>query len=235
MIIHVTGYPRSGTTWLSRLLADIYNCPLGGSVASQDNVEPASFGHDRESHMIVRKGHYMPIYEPMVANQPHRLNLNDQQERKIVHIIRHPLDLVVSIALYHRLSIIKAIGKMTNGRAYNLPPWSDYITLWQKIPGVQTITYEQLINSPSNDFQKLFSLLDGINTDYDPDKVREVFQSRSFANQVRADRKTNKPEVSRILNEGVSGRWKTIMNDKEVGTAVFYFGDVMEEMNYDWA
>ena len=57
--IYVIGYPKSGTTWLTRMLGDLFECPTGASIAAADDSEIATEGADRVSDYVVRKGHFV--------------------------------------------------------------------------------------------------------------------------------------------------------------------------------
>ena len=233
--IHVTGYPRSGTTWLSRLLADIYNCPLGGSIPAHDGRELASFGWDRESDFIVRKGHYMPVVRPFDAKlEAHKLNVNSLEDRRVVHIVRHPFDVAVSASQYHRKSIMVTLERMARGKSYNLPSWQDYVSTWYSQP-VRTvfIKYEDLLNCPANEYAPLTNLVLELGYDVPHERLVKVYQARTFLKQHEADIRSGNNDIRRILDEGVAGRWREKMNKQEIKFGIFYFGDVMEGLGYD--
>jgi hypothetical protein len=57
-VIYVCGHPKSGNTWLTRLLGSVLNSPTGGCMPSQDGKEIATEGQDRTGNYFIRKGHF---------------------------------------------------------------------------------------------------------------------------------------------------------------------------------
>lgn len=87
-VIFVAGYPKSGNTWLTRLLGDALDCPTGGSMPQQDAVEIACEGNDRPGHYVIRKGHFVLLNDDgpgQIVPRPHRLawkRLNDNKTKR---------------------------------------------------------------------------------------------------------------------------------------------------------
>lgn len=55
--IIIAGYPKSGNTWLTRLVAEIVGCPVTGFLYSQ-HFEIAKEGGDRKSEFECFKSHH---------------------------------------------------------------------------------------------------------------------------------------------------------------------------------
>lgn len=231
----MTGYPRSGTTWLSRLLADLYHCPLGGSVPGQDGHELAAFGFDRVSDTMVRKGHYLPVLRPFDAPPaPHTINVASPEERRIVHIVRHPFDVAVSASQYHRRSVAESLVRMINGTAYNLPPWVDYVSIWYSQPAPALfVRYEDLLDCPTTEYAALVNLCLALGLDLPPNRITAVYEQRSFLRQYETDLRSATHDQRRILDEGLAGRWREKMDERDIALARSSFREVMEGLGYD--
>jgi hypothetical protein len=90
--IIVVGYPKSGNTWITRLTAELVNCPVTGFWQSA-HWEYAQEGQDRVSEFQCYKAHH----------QLHELKIDPEKtDTKIIYVVRDPRDIVVSGANYFR-------------------------------------------------------------------------------------------------------------------------------------
>ncbi len=85
--IIIVGYPKSGTTWLSRLVAELVSCPLQGDWGFEDLNAPYKEGQNRTSEFQVFKSHHTFQEIKSASN----LDIH-----KIIYIIRDPRDVVIS-------------------------------------------------------------------------------------------------------------------------------------------
>ena len=85
--IVIVGYPKSGTTWLTRLVADLLNCPLKGNWGFSDPDQAIIEGIDRQSGFACYKSHHS--YDQI-------FNASKKSVYKIIYLIRDPRDIVIS-------------------------------------------------------------------------------------------------------------------------------------------
>ncbi|MFN2507420.1 MAG: sulfotransferase domain-containing protein, partial [Chthoniobacterales bacterium] len=84
--ILVVGYPKSGCTWIARLVAELIGCPVAGFWKS-DKEEIAMEGKERVSEFAVYKSHHTFAELGM---DPLR------SEIRVIYVIRDPRDVAVS-------------------------------------------------------------------------------------------------------------------------------------------
>jgi hypothetical protein len=220
---YVSGYPKSGTSHLTKLLADILNASIGGSCPEQDSIEPIAI--QRDSSWIVRKGHYRIMInddKPLLP-EPHCLNITKLQNEPIFFIYRDPRDVAVSAAKYHNKPINAIIWGMTTGKLYGLPKWDTYIRMWQTYLSDKTqfIAYEDLIDDPAD------ILRWHLTVEYDESRLLTAVEQQSFANQKPLDKHN-------LLRKGIAGDWKTVLTDKQAKTITDNFGELMKELEYEF-
>jgi len=161
--ILVVGFPKSGNTWLTRLLADALDWPVRGIGEARPLAEQ---GEDREDGSLIRQLHLFPESHgnryPVVASQ-HSLNVdavNGQQ--RIVHIIRDPRDVAVSINHYWGINDLQRV--ITRVMAHGAHPlwgkgWLEYITAWRAaLLSVIETRYEWLHADPYAELRRIVNL-----------------------------------------------------------------------------
>lgn len=109
--IIVVGYPKSGNTWITRLIAELVGCQVAGFWNSELD-EVAVEGQDRVSDFRCFKSHH----------QLDELNVDiDNDENPVIYVLRDPRDVAVSGAGFfkHNRSerIEKFLEKIPKGKS----------------------------------------------------------------------------------------------------------------------
>lgn len=211
--IFVVGYPKSGNTWLSRLLGDVLNCPIQSGLG---NLALADEGFDRRGKYVIRQRH---------TRQP--------VDGKIIIITRDPRDVFVSIMYYWQHKTLEGafyrIGTKPGG------DWgiSIFYDLWfnryKKYVDVYT-TYETLLKDTDKELARILQALD---IDFNKGRIdgtvrRQAFNKRrkSIKNGASDALPYGKEIQLRNMRKGISGDWKNHFKRKH--------GKIVHEHLWEW-
>jgi hypothetical protein len=205
--IAVVGYPKSGTTWLCRLIADAWDCPIG-SIHSEDVFHGhAAEGKDRQGPFVVKHGH----------SPPDKLRKHLSPGDFVFFIYRDPRDVIVSISHYFDRPLDECIDNAINGRPNAKGPLrfpiGDYVKMWMNsFLAEYTVGYEHLhIDAISilYDISEILGL--GIEPINNLNAViyRQSFAQRKKWTEQHGDKLTFGKEYHlKFLRKGIVGDWK---------------------------
>lgn len=235
--IYVAGYPRSGTTWLTRLLGDALNCPTGGPLPKDDEIEPATEGRNRPGLYVVRKGHFLVSDEP--ANVPvprsHVLAYKALQDERVVWIHRHTFDVILSVRDYwNRGSIEAATLHLSKGGRRD---YVQRITGWLDAPFERERTsYEALWMDTRGEVARILNKL-GLPVDehrLDRAVRRQSLKVRRRHAALFGDKLPMGREYHmQFYRRGEPGHWRAAFTDQDVERASGLYGTVMTRLGYD--
>jgi hypothetical protein len=236
--IIVVGYPKSGNTWITRLVAELVNCPVVGFWNS-DCDEIAREGFNRKSDIGCFKSHH----------QFHELAFpNHLEELKIIYAIRDPRDLAISGAHYfdfERYPAIRDIFKrLPKGiRIYNktlkkalcseqyrldqmiqtILYGSEHINYFCRIPwkehykpylerGCFLVKYEDLLANAEYECEKILTYL-GVQRQ--SREILEAIENQSFEKKKAEFLKNGEIEKAFFLRSGKVGQWQEKLSQKQ--------------------
>lgn len=194
--IYVAGYPRSGTTWLCRLIADAWDCPLGTMHNKGVFHGHPAEGKDRAGPFVVLHGHSPPQ------------KIATEKGDFVLFIYRDPRDVIVSISHYFKTPLDEAINDAIHGRSGatgpRRHPIAEYVREWLYSDVPDYITqYEDLHENAGR-------VLHGI------EQVLQVMPLNDFPSVVRRQafaRRKGAPALDpehhkRHMRKGIVGDWQ---------------------------
>jgi len=236
-IIVLSGYPKSGTTWATRVIGHLVDCPIKGYWGFNADTFVTE-GKDRNSSFICYKSH-MTYTE---------LKNSDWGEiDKIIYIIRDPRDVIVSGAYHYNLLPnnfhflkrfllrIPFIGKfifnfltkiithetklelmancVLNGDKRYIgckSSWKNHVNSF--LPkNAHIIKYEDLLQ---DGFNTSVGILNYLNIPVNSNHINEVIEAQKFENKKKEFKKSKELIKYTHLRKGVTEEWKKELTDE---------------------
>lgn len=227
----IVGYPKSGNTWLTRLVAEIIGCPVAGFLNESFNKEVAIEGNERVSLYECYKAHQaLPELEEIMCSNP--------GQYKIIYIYRDPRDVVISSSKFFKVPlsrlekwlsknrVLVKIGQLTkciksdkadlkyftNGILYgcnaNLwlqTPWRNHVEQYLDSPNIHSISYEELRSNP---VKVASSICDFLGFVRDGEYLNQCIERQSFDRRKAEFSRSGETSKAKFMREGRSGAWK---------------------------
>ena len=214
--IYVVGYPKSGNTWLSRLIGDITNSPVDGG----SSTALADEGENRPGKFTIVQRHS-------------RLPLSDGQT---IIITRDPRDIIVSVMYYWQMNNIDTVLTRERKPKTPLDPVmgiEKFLELWfedyKKYVDVYT-SYEAL---KEDTVKELVSILGKLGISANSNNIQRVVRRQSFNKRKKAiklggdnDLPYGKTIQLRNMRKGIVGDWKNHFNRSH--------GKIVHEHLWEW-
>jgi hypothetical protein len=235
--IHILGYPKSGTTWLARLLGDALNSPVGSIVPAEDDKCIATEGQDRPGRYYIRQGHAVPVEDgdeliPDRFSFAHK-NLTNE---KIAILIRDPRDVAVSAAHHWNMDLEKTLHCMSCGEwpLTHGGGWCEWVEAWFNFD-CEPYYYSVLNKYPRQALRMIIFELDilcSINEINTAVERQSITARRAYTEQHGDSLNYGKDAQLRFLRKGITGDWKNHFTPKHRQLAEKYFGETMRKLGY---
>jgi hypothetical protein len=214
--IFTAGWPRSGNTWLNRLLGDLLNSPL--QIPGDPNAPLEHFGPGRDGGYVIRKTHLMPNEKP------------DGGPTVFIH--RDPRDVAVSAFFYRggpdKTTLMQVIESMTVAHpkhaniTYHQPGvYKRMVEGWLEAAEVTT-SYEMLYYNGHDELLRIGQALgvEGLTWEW----CGEVHKRQYFGNLAA--------RYPHSMRKGIAGDWKNHFGKQEGRRITQILGKLMIEQGY---
>lgn len=222
-LIWVLGYPRSGTTWLTRLLAQCLDSP-SLSWATENDVRLPKY-RDPAVEGLHRRG-------PYVVRHAHGGNPGRSDDAKTLVIFRDPRD--VAVSCYHYFSFHRngngmqdCVAQMcgTPGPVLGFVNvgkrgWAGHTAAWLA-KGAPWIRYEDLLADTEITILRAIEML-GLPAQ-PSERVRAAVEAHRFVNR-------RKDKTMRV---GVAGSWSASLESELADRLFEHSRDVMQKLGYE--
>lgn len=254
--IVVCGFPKSGTTWVVRLLGSILDCPVQGYLG-YDGRDLSKEGSGRISSYECYKSHdglnaiknYLPdikylvyvIRDPrdIIVSGAHHFNLLPEKFIAIRNTI-HKLPFgiryfkkVLLPAVSHNEKLKLFYDIVVNGSA-NYPgcnhSWTSHISQFQN-QNIFRIQYEKLIQSP---FLVCKELLEYLGMDIDSKHVEYAIRQESFATRKQSFLEEKDIVKYNHLRSGRPGDWRQVLPESMLNELYNEIGHIMMKEGYQF-
>jgi hypothetical protein len=229
--IIVVGYPKSGCTWATRLVAELVGCPVAGFWQRGKN-EIAVEGGERVSDFRCYKSHHQLAELGVRPNDP---------EAWIIYILRDPRDIAISAANYFEFNRFSKVGrflrsfrrgeklyrhtlypllvrqdyrleKMTEALLYGSAEvhnwcrvsWREHRQPYERA-GVPIVRYEDLLAAPE---EQMARILRHLEIESSTEAIATAVRNQSFERKKNALLQSGETGRAKFLRVGKSGQWR---------------------------
>ncbi len=245
-VVFIAGLPKSGTTWLEKMLADIpgYSSYLPPHTSIQDhNLYPDTFTPIRGTRVVV-KMHTRGTRENVAILKKHKI--------KYCIMYRDLRDVAVSwyfylknVAINHPLHEIVATMDVDEGVDYfidndngsdSLYLYMQWLNMWfnnRYSNNSMLIKYEDMLVDTRKEFK---NILDFYEINISDDVVDTIVEKHRFINST--NRSPGEQDVSSFNRKGIAGDWKNYFSASHVekfkNIAGQFLIDTGYEMDTNW-
>lgn len=251
----ITGYPKSGNTWVTRLCAELLGCPVSGFWNLPFHNEIAVEGETRKSNYECFKAH----------STVSELREHDGLKGKVIYIFRDPRDVVVSGANYFWLPRYESlyltmrripkggelyrkfvdpvlsndtarIQRMTeivcSGNELTNPflkhSWPDHIKASYN-EDCHMVQFEQLKSDP---LKTVLGILEYLEVSLNENLVERAIYNQSFSKKKDEFKSSNQIDKSNFLRSGRSGEGMAKLSEDQLKKIDLACGDFMNIFGY---
>jgi len=250
-IVWIASYPKSGNTWFRAVLNNLVSGPddaksineldlsgiassrtmfdqLGGISSSDLSVDEI----EKYRPMVYRQLSdesedtiYLKVHDAWKLNSAGDALFPEDVSMAVIYIIRHPLDVAVSLSYHNSEDVNDSLKKMNdssyglclgkkrlfNQLPQNLLSWSGHVLSWVRESGlkVNLLKYEDMIDNPYDAFSESLTFLD---IKYTEDMLRAAIRNSDFKvlkQQEQAEGFVEKPiKASSFFRKGGKVDWE---------------------------
>lgn len=236
--IVIVSYPKSGSTWLRFIIANL--------IAGTSGIQPGKVDFSKVhitvpeiSSYALRKGvDYESLPSPRVMRS-HALYTPNFP--RVVYLMRDGRDALLSY--YHHFRKFHDFkGTLTDFIRSDIRgvEWNEHVDSWiflnQSLSNVFLLRYENLLCNTFNEIQRLLSF---ISIQFTSEQIQNAVRKSSFADMRKIEETCglgyvgNGIETLRFVRKGQSGAWRQELTHDETQMVKKMFGDTLIKTGYE--
>lgn len=251
----VCGYPKSGTTFSTRLVAQLLSSPSLGFWGYEGDTFVTE-GKERQSDLVCYQSHHP--YEDLAKVS--KLSVD-----KLIYVVRDPRDVVVSGAFHFSFfrpgtrkilnlvrpmslqHLLKKMSAKSNSKSYNVDrmirmleegdpyidhahwAWDFHLESYLNAPDALIVRYEDLIQNGLVTARKILEY-GGVNKTNE--QIGLDLEAQSFKKRKSEFENANDKLKTRHLRKGVAGDWKNHLTKSHIERINDRFGPLMQQLGY---
>ena len=182
---------------------------------------------------------------------------NEENTKGVIHIVRDPRNIITSVknhfsrknydeALKFMTDEKKSLGSRTKTKDTDLPTvvssWSNHYKSWKKMKkNYLLIKYENLLNNPKDEFNKIINYLDkNLNLTFNNSKIENAIKNSDFKklkyqeneNGFKEAAKDENGNIKKFFFLGPKNDWKILLDEGTIKKIEDTFKNEMTELGY---
>jgi len=251
--IIIAGYPKSGTTWLSRLVAELLDCPLQGNWGFDNIDSPLKEGIDKISDFDCYKSHHLfeafdtskifkiiyIVTDPrgVVISGTNFFNFSIQSMKKNSFKIPRPFSnrlvihiskLVFPFSKKKKLMINAVLNGDESVNQWLKHSWKTHLQSFQK-EDLLLIKYEDL---KRNTLDKSIEILNYLEEERKESYIIESIEKQSIETKKTQYKNSNNKILKKTVNQGKSNYWIEKFDREEKQLFEHTISKELESLNY---
>jgi len=251
----VCGYPKSGTNWLSRLVAELAGCPLRGNWGYPCPPPEAVDGMERRSDFACYKSHHecstlveqadvhavvYIVRDPrdVVISACHQFELPFSGLANVLRRIplasrvypraRSTLNALLPVRIQRRRMIEAILDGDTGISAWLAVPWKDHVAAFAD-SGCCIVQYEQLLHDPLRACRDILAHLGVERSDA---AILAAIDAHAFSSRKHDLKRAGIPLARGFLREGRTGYWRVEFTAAEKRRFIERLGHELRRWSY---
>jgi len=248
--LYVIGFPKSGNTWLARLLSDITNSKIYVE-SDNDKINNSENSDDKNGSYLIHEVHGTH-------------DLNRVLKSKKVYILRDPRAAIVS-GFFHnyrnltedmvqknflyRMFFVFEIFNITNSwnntlkgrlnrfkkflkreRPMNIGSWAQHVLFWSSKNNIVIVKYEDLLDNKKVELERI---LKELNIKYSDELISKAVQNQSFSKKKKEFLEKGDTENAKFLRSGKKESWKELLKDRQIRNIEKKYKEAMKQFSYE--
>ena len=234
--VFIVTFPKSGTSWLGYMIADLVTHgdgtvrTLQGAEVYVPDVNDAYFSDGSFERPALPGPSFFRVHAPY-----------DRRLPRVVYIVRDPRDVLVSYFHWKRLMSEDFDATLTEFVAGEHWPtdWGTHVAGWteRRHPALFVTSYERLKEAPE---AVLRQVVDFAGLKCDESAVRRAVAAADFERMRVAEERTyaagELPSPfagERFVRRGIVGGWRDELDDESLAAIETRYGSVMKRLGYE--